>query len=194
MEMDSRRRSASTPLQEGIMSTHTTGSTGTAGPRLTADDIWRTVARGSFAVISWVTPTGEPRSAGVLYTVVDRRMYVVTGVDSWKARHIATGGHVAVTVPIRRGGPLALLFPIPPATVSFRGSASVHPGTEVSRLSLPERFVKLLPPRARATSCVLDVRPEGWFVTYGVGVSLRQMPHPELARARVPVGEPPMTA
>ena len=45
---------------------------------------------------------------------------------SWKARHVAASGRVAVTVPVRRGGLLSLLFPIPPATVSFHGTAVVH--------------------------------------------------------------------
>jgi Pyridoxamine 5'-phosphate oxidase len=172
------------------MSTHTrvTRQTRAAGTRLSTDQVWRSVGRGTFAVIGYVTPTGAPRSAGVLYTVVGHRMYVITAVDSWKARHIAASGHVTVTVPIRRGGPLAMLLPIPPATVSFHGSAVVHPASAMARLSLSERFTKLLPPESRATSCVLEIRPDGHFVTYGVGVPLRQMPHPELARARVPVG------
>jgi len=167
------------------MSTHTRAPA-TAG--LTADRVWQTLAGSSYAVLGYVTPAGEPRSAGVLYTVVDDRLYIVTGADSWKARHIAASATVAVTVPIRRGGPLALVLPIPPASVSFHGSAIVHPGSAVSRLPLPERFTRLLPPEGRWTSCVLEIRPVGHFVTYGVGVSLPQMRHPELARARVPVG------
>jgi len=71
---------------------------------LTSDRIWRALAKASFAVISYVTPTGKPRSSGVVYAIVDRRMYVAVADDGWKARHIAASGQVAVTVPVRRGG------------------------------------------------------------------------------------------
>jgi proline-specific peptidase len=50
------------------------------------------------------------------------RLYVVIAADSWKARQISNGHKAAVTVPIRRGGLLALAAPIPPATVGPRSS------------------------------------------------------------------------
>jgi len=48
-----------------------------------------------------------------VYTVVGRRLYVAVSPDSWKAKHIAITGQVAVTVPVRRGVVLSLLVPIP---------------------------------------------------------------------------------
>ena len=65
----------------------------------------------------------------MVYAADGRRLYVAVASDSWKARHIAASGRVAVTVPVRRGGLLSLLFPIPPATVSFHGTAIVHPAS-----------------------------------------------------------------
>ena len=91
------------------------------------EQVWDRVAKESFAVISHVTPTGEPRSSGVLYKVLGRRLYLAVAPDGWKARHIAADGRVAVTVPVRRGGILSLVAPIPPATISFHGTAVVHP-------------------------------------------------------------------
>ena len=70
---------------------------------LTVEQVWRVLAKATFAVLSHVTPAGEPRSSGVVYTVADRRMYVVVAPDSWKARHIRVDPDVAVTVPVRRG-------------------------------------------------------------------------------------------
>src|SRR5947207_15334095 len=101
------------------MATTNQQATGPAGYGLTSDQVWHALTKASFAVVSYVTPTGEPRSAGVVYAVAGQRLYVVTAVDSWKARHIAVSGQVAVTVPVRRGGTMSLLFPIPPATISF---------------------------------------------------------------------------
>jgi hypothetical protein len=44
---------------------------------LTGDQVWGKLARTSFAVLSHVTPAGEPRASGFVYAVADRRMYVV---------------------------------------------------------------------------------------------------------------------
>jgi len=155
--------------------------------RLTGEQVWRALARTSFAVVGYVTPAGEPRSSGVVYTVVGRRLYLAVAPDSWKARHIAFSGQVAVTVPVRRGGVLALLLPIPPATVSFHGTAIVRPPGSPEIHALPNELEALLPAERRASSTVIEIVPEGHFLTYGVGVSLTQMRNPAAARARVPV-------
>jgi hypothetical protein len=59
------------------------------GPSLTSEQIWRKVAGASFAVLAYVTPRGEPRSSGVVYKVVGRRLYIAVAPDSLKVRHIA---------------------------------------------------------------------------------------------------------
>ena len=150
----------------------------------TSAQVWRDLANASFAVLGYVTPAGQPRSSGVVYMTANHRMYVAVATDSWKARHIAETGRVAVTVPVRRGGVMSLLFPIPPATISFHGTAVVHPAGV-----LPEGpLARLVPPERRADCRVIEIRPVGDFVTYGEGVSLSRMRTPALARGRVPVG------
>lgn len=153
-------------------------------PALTAHDVWAAVAHASFAVISHVTPSGSPRSSGVLYTCEGDRMYVVVAGNSWKARHITDDGLIAVTVPIRRGGIMSLLAPIPPATVSFPAVATVHHTALLGRVP---RLARLVPPDQRVGCAVLEIRPTGHYVTYGLGVSLRDMRDPHRARARVAV-------
>jgi hypothetical protein len=156
-----------------------------SGPRLTAQDVWRAVSRASFAVLSHVTPAGASRSSGVVYAVVGDRMLVAVAKESWKARHIGTEGLVSVTVPIRRGGALSLVMPIPPATVSFPAVATVHTGEALN--SIPG-LAKLVPPARRTSCAIVDIRPTGHYVTYGLGVPLLRMRDPERSRARIPVG------
>jgi hypothetical protein len=163
---------------------------GTIAARLTSEQVWRALGKASFAVVGYVTPAGEPRSSGVVYATDGRRLYVAVAADGWKARHIAASGRVAVTVTVRRGGLLSLLFPIPPATVSFHGAAVVHPAGPVAARSLPEQLSSLLPADRQASSCIVEIRPEDQFVTYGLGVPLMRMRSPAAARARVPVGTP----
>jgi Pyridoxamine 5'-phosphate oxidase len=160
----------------------------TAAP-LTTEQAWHQVAKASFAVLSYVTPSGEPRSSGLVYKTIGRRLYVAVAPDSWKARHVAASGRVAVTVPVRRGGLLSLVAPIPPATISFHGAAVVHPaGSPQARTRLRD-LASRIPKQRQASGAVLEVVPEGVFLTYGVGVPLRKMLDPAAAQARVPVSQ-----
>jgi len=160
---------------------------GNARPGLTSEQVWRVVARASFAVLSHVTPAGEPRSSGVVYKTSGRRLVVAVAPGSWKAQHVAADGRVAVTVPVRRGGILSLVAPIPPATISFHGTAVVHPAGSPQARSVLDELGSLIPAKRRASACVIEIIPVGAFRTYGLGVSLRTMLKPATAQARVPV-------
>jgi hypothetical protein len=65
---------------------------GNPRPGLTSEQVWQTVARASFAVLSHVTPAGEPRSSGVVYKAIGRRLVVAVAPGSWKAQHVAADG------------------------------------------------------------------------------------------------------
>ncbi|GGN84735.1 hypothetical protein GCM10010112_64330 [Actinoplanes lobatus] len=153
-------------------------------PALTPAAVWAAVSRAAFAVISHVTPAGAPRSSGVLYAVAGDCIYVVVGADSWKARHIRDNSTIAVTVPVRRGGLLSLLAPIPPATISFPAVVTVHPAEYADHVP---RLARLVPPERRADCAVLEIHPTGHYVTYGLGVPLLAMRDTARSRSRVPV-------
>jgi hypothetical protein len=154
---------------------------------LKGEEVWREVAAASFAVLAYTTPAGEPRSCGVVCRAVGSRLYVVTSPDSWKARHLAAGGRVAVTVPVRRGGLLTLFLPIPPATISFPGAATLHaPGSEVAH-TIAGKMGSMLPAERQASAAIIEIVPEGSFLTYGIGVPLAKLRDPSTALARVPV-------
>src|SRR6266498_2580774 len=155
--------------------------------RLTTEQVWSRAAKASFAALGQVTPAGEPRSSGVVYKTVGRRLYVAVAPESWKARHIAASRKVAVTVPVRRGGLLSLVAPIPPATISFHATAIVHPAGSPQVGSLLKELGSLIPAERRASGSIIEVVPEGEFLTYGLGVSLLKMRDPAAARARIPV-------
>ena len=156
--------------------------------QLTREQVWRQIAKASFAVLSYVTPTGEPRSSGVVYAAAHGRLYVAVAPDSWKALHIPATDQVAVTVAVRRGGLLALLFPIPPATISFHARAVVHTTGRPDITSVSSELATLVPAERMAECRIVEIFPEGNFLTYGIGTSLLAMRTPSLARSRVPVG------
>jgi hypothetical protein len=151
------------------------------------EQVWRTIAQLSFAILSYATPANDPRSSGVLYKLIGRRMVVAVSNDSWKAKHIAASGRVAVTVPVRRGGVLSLMAPIPPATISFHGTATVHAAGSPAALPLLRAFGQMLPPERRTAMSIIEIVPEGRFVTYAIGIPLRLMRDPAAARANVAV-------
>jgi hypothetical protein len=155
--------------------------------RLTTKQVWHQVAKASFAVLGYVTPAGEPRSSGVVYKLIEGRLYVAVAPDSWQAKHVAASGRVAVTVPVRRGGVLSLVLPIPPATISFHGAAIVHPAGSPEVRSAWKELASLVPAERRASACVIEVVPEGEFLTYALGVPLRKMRDSAAAQARVSV-------
>jgi hypothetical protein len=159
----------------------------TARTPLTCEAVWQALAKTSFAVECHVNAAGEPRSSGVVYGIVDRRLYVAVANDGWKARQITTGQEVAVTVPVRRGGILSLLLPIPPATITFVATATVHAAGSLDVTTVSKELAKLVPEERKASSCILELVPKGRFLTYGIGVSLMDMRDPARARALVPV-------
>jgi hypothetical protein len=158
------------------------------GCRPDTDRTWGAIAKASFAIISYVTPNGEPRSSGVVYAECDHHLYFAVAPGSWKARHILDDREVAVTVPVRRGGILSLLLPIPPATISFHARAIVHPAGTLEVCSVSRKLESLVPEERRAVATILELVPEGTFLTYGIGVSLRAMADPVAALGHVPVG------
>jgi len=155
--------------------------------RLTSEQVWHALGKASFAVLGYVTPAGEPRSSGVVYKSIGRRLYVAVASDSWKARHIAASRRVAVTVPVRRGGLLSLVAPIPPATISFHAQAIVHPAGAPRVRPLLKELGSLIPVERQTSACIIEIVPEGAFLTYGLDVSLSKLRDPAAARARVPV-------
>lgn len=154
-------------------------------PRLTSHQVWAEVGKASFAIVSHVTPAGEPRSSGVVYAEERHHLYVAVAPDGWKARQIADDQQVAVTIPVRRGGPLSLLLPIPPATISFHARAIAHPAGSLDLRTVSKKLLALLPKDRRAAT-VLELVPEDAFLTYGIGVSLKAMMDPVAAGAHVP--------
>ena len=155
-------------------------------PKATTEAVWRELGKATFAILGYITPSGEPRSSGIVYGVASRHLYFAVAPHSWKARQISDGQELAVTVPVRRGGLLSLMLPIPPATVSFHARAIVHPAGSIDLGSVSKKLAALVPPDRRAAT-VLELVPEGSFLTYGIGVSLMDMRDPATALAHVPV-------
>ena len=156
--------------------------------QLTADQVWEAVEKELFAVLGMVTANNEARTVGVVYVVHDRKLCIVTGKDTWKARHTAANHHVSVTIPIAKRIPVMPWVKIPAATITFSGTARVLPAREAP----PELLRALMrglavDEEAVAGSCLIEVTPEKEFVTYGVGVPMMRMRHPEQARGRAPV-------
>ena len=172
-------------MQALVQEKHEPGRPGLPSPL--TDLAWRAIEKASFAVISYVTPSGEARSSGVVYATIGRRIYVAVAPDSWKARHIAWSGHVAVTVPVRRGGVLALMMPIPPATISFAAEAVVHPPGSFDLHAESPRLARLIPAGTVQSAALIALTPQGEFLTYGIGMPLMEMRDPARARGRAPV-------
>ena len=58
---------------------------------------------------------------------------------------------------------------------------------DLDRGAMPTSLARLVPPDRAANAMLLELTPEGRFVTYGLGVSLQKMRDPVASRALVPV-------
>ena len=80
---------------------------------LTTTQVWNELGKELFAVLGMVTAKGEARTVGIVYTAQDRKIYIATGNDSWKARHTQNNPNVSLTVPIAKRIPFLPWIKIP---------------------------------------------------------------------------------
>jgi hypothetical protein len=202
MQLAPRRRSSTSgQLSIGFDTEHLLGRTqganrsssgslveGRMPASITANQVWEELERQLFAVIGMVTPSGQARTAGIVYVVRDRSLYFATSREAWKTKHIAKHSQVSLTVTIPKRIPLMPWIKIPSATITFQGEASIHgvedvdPGIHealTTDLEIDQDFV--------ANACVIQIRPMGQFLTYGVGVPLPTMRKPHEAGARISI-------
>ena len=156
--------------------------------QLTSEQVWSQLKKELFAVVGHVTAKGEARTAGVVYIVHGRKIYISTRTEAWKTRHIRGNPHVSITVPIAKRIPFLPWIKIPAATITFQGRATVFDAQDVAgdiQHALFRGFES--DQEMLATTSVIEIVPQGDFVTYGVGIPLMQMRFPEKARGRAPV-------
>jgi hypothetical protein len=155
---------------------------------LTSEQVWTELKKELFAVLGMVTPKGEARTIGIVYIVHGRKLYISTNKDSWKARHILRNPHVSLTVPIAKRIPFLPWIKIPAATITFSGIAAVLEPQNLGQDVLHALLQGAEQDAARlADMAVLEIQPQGEFITYGIGIPLMEMRFPEKARGRAPV-------
>jgi hypothetical protein len=99
------------------------------------------------------------------------------------------GHRYSVTVPTRRVWILSLALPISPTAITFHGTAIVHQAGFPESHALLKGLVSLVPAGSRDTGWVIEIVPEGEFLTCAVGVSLRKVSNLAAALARVPTAQ-----
>ena len=150
--------------------------------------VWQALQKELFAVLGMVTAKGEARTVGIVYTSHEHKLYIASKKETWKVRHIRQNPSVSMTVTIPKRVPFLPWIKIPSATITFSGQAAVLNPEHVDP-SVLQSLLRGLATNAEmlATMCVIEVQPVGDFITYGVGIPLLTMRHPDKARGRVPV-------
>lgn len=93
--------------------------------QLSSEKVWDELGKELFAVLGMVTSKGEARTIGIVYVVNEKKLFIATGEDTWKARHVRNNPNVSITVPIAKLIPFMPWFKIPSASISFSGLASI---------------------------------------------------------------------
>ena len=155
---------------------------------LTSGQVWEEIENELFAVLGMVNAKNESRTVGIVYIVRDQKLYIGTGANTWKTRHVKNNPHVSITIPIAKRIPLMPWFKIPAATITFSGTSRVINAADTPRDLLQAVFRNMAEDQdMMADSCVIEVIPANEFITYGIGIPLMQMRFPEKARGRAPV-------
>lgn len=156
--------------------------------QIPSETVWQAIEKNMFAVLGMVTSKGEARTAGIVYIVHNRQLYISTQTQAWKTRHIAQNPSVSLTVAIPKSIPFMPWIQIPAATITFSGQATVQDAENMPTDILHKLFRGTEKDTAMLKSAsVITVRPAGEFVTYGIGISLMDMRFPEKARGRAQI-------
>ena len=154
----------------------------------TTENVWETIYKELFAILGMVTDENKARTVGIVYIVQDKKLYIGTGLQSWKSRHISKNPAVSMTIPVAKRIPVAPWIKIPQATITFSGTAKVIPCEKAPEGQLTAVFRhKAEDKELMKDSCLIEVTPEGEFITYGIGIPLMEMRQPEMARGRASV-------
>jgi hypothetical protein len=156
--------------------------------QLTSEQVWNELKKELFAVLGMVNAKGEARTVGIVYIVHDHKIYISSAKAAWKTRYILSNPHVSLTVPIAKRIPFFPWIKIPAATITLSGTAKVYDAQHVAG-DILHALMRGLESNVEelATLSVLEIEPQGEFVTYGIGIPLMQMRFPEKARGRAPV-------
>ena len=156
--------------------------------QLTTAQVWQEIENNIFAVLGMVTTRGEARTAGIVYSVHGRKLYIGSRKTAWKVKHTAQNPQVSLTIPIARRLWFMPWMKIPAATITFSGTAQVI-GLDAISAEIRRALYRDVAddPAAAAELAVIEVTPVKDFITYGVGVSLMAMRDTEKARGRAPV-------
>lgn len=156
--------------------------------QLDSSVVWHTLEKELFAVLGMVNAQGEARTVGIVYVTHEKKIYIASGKTTWKMRHVSANPNVSLTVTISKSIPLMPFIKIPAATITFSGKARVLDAADVSGAVISLLLRGLDPESDEVKNmAIMEIEPIGDFVTYGIGVPMMTMRHPEEARGRAPV-------
>jgi hypothetical protein len=109
-----------------------------------------------------------------MYAVVEGSFYISTTLASRKARNLLANARVFICVPVRR-----MPFGPPPSTIQFASTATIlsQQDPEIADLGATGsiKAVTSHGEREMAGGCFLKIEPPHTYLTYGLGMSLRQL-------------------
>ncbi len=92
---------------------------------ITTAQVWKELEDNIFAVLGMVSARNEARTAGIVYSTHNGKLYIASKSDAWKIRHVEANPHVSLTVTIPKSVPLMPWIKVPAATITFSGEAAV---------------------------------------------------------------------
>jgi general stress protein 26 len=145
------------------------------------DFIERAIRKKRFGVLSTISPKGWAQSSGVQYGVTPRdsslALHILTDKRYKKVRNIQKNPRISFTIPY----PHYYLRFIPPATITFQGTAEILPFEDSeARKSFTKKSLRRMirfteESVYRETAVFLKLNPLRRISCFGVGISLVKM-------------------
>lgn len=151
------------------------------------EQVWSEIKKQIFSTVGFVTPRQHARTSGIVHTVHHHKIYFSVDKKSWKARHIAKNAHVSLTVIAPRRILFLPWIKLPPATISFSGMAVVTHFSERPSVIEQALFRGAADRETVANALLVEIIPQGHFLTYGIGMPFWKMINPNEAQRRIEI-------
>ena len=147
------------------------------------------IRRNRWLILSTVSHRGSPQSSLVVYASDGYMMYILTGLDTRKAKNIAIYPRVSVTIPFYKNIIHRMIGVAPPAAISFKADVEVLDFSDKEASEFYQRVLKFkLPDNVSETGVWLRLTPGNIATCHGVGVGLLDLRDPEKAHKVIRLG------
>ena len=146
------------------------------------NEVMNILKKKNWLVLSTVDENNVSHSSVVVYQSDGKKIYLMTGKNTIKARDIRINNKVSITIPFWKNF-FHKILPAPPAELCFTAFAEIKPFDDEEAKQIFAKYLKYQENVENVDENIwIKITPQKKIYTYGVGIKLLQMRNPEKAR------------